>query len=184
MKPKHDIITYQFAAFFLILALVLAGCQKPAQTPKESPQPTPQVQPTPTLDTDADRVRRNEMLNVSFTYDIFVNGERLKQNKYEVDGLELPNAKGEYRVLVPLRATGETLGYRVNWQPRKRRVSWNNADVPAPITLVGGWSYLPANRFEKWLQRFDNLATVKPARFDDVTGYIHIETHAIKGSVR
>lgn len=188
MKHKHDFITYRYAAFFVILALVLAGCKTQPSgelviTPEPVESPTPQ--PTPRLDADADDVKRRDMIDVGFHYRIFVNGTPLTlKNGYEVDALEIPNARGVVRVFVPLRAVGETLGYRVDWQPRKRRVTWNNVAVQTTITLIDGWSYLPAQRFENHLRRTDNLATVKPARFDFVTGYVHIETREIKRNIR
>lgn len=179
MKHKHDIITYQFAVFcatlVFFLALVLAGFQKPAQTPKESPQPTPR------LDPDADNVTRQQTESINFDYRVMLNAEPLNYKGVPVAAVEFVNVNGKADVWYPLRATGEGLGYRVTWQPRKRRVAWNQSVVPAPIMILNGRSYLSSTRYRDWLQRFDNVATVRQFRFADLTGYVEIEAKRVPG---
>lgn len=176
------------ASAFVAAMFVLSGCKREVAKPvanntvnnAASSTPTPQATP-PQLDSDADRVRRASRDDVTFLYAIFLNGERLKlSNKYEVDAVEAPDDLNAIRVLVPLRVIGERLGYKVNWNYRKRRVNWNGNIVPAPVTLIGGLSYFSPPRMEKYLQRFDKSASVEVLRFDRTAGYIQIEAKNAK----
>ena len=168
-RPELRLLAY-WLAFIAATALVTGGCSRTPQ-----PQPTP-PQPPPALDRDADRVLRQQTEHINFDYRVMLNGLPLNYKANPVSSFEFLNANGKADVFYPLRATGESLGYNVTWQPRKRRVLWNASTVPAPVLLLNGRSYLSSTRFRDWLQRFDNVATVKQFRFGDLTGYVEINS--------
>lgn len=177
-RPELRLLAF-WLAFGAALTLVSGGCKNAPRNESEPPAPTPTPRP-PRLDPDADNVTRQQTENINFDYRVMLNAEPLNYKGVPVNAVEFVNSNGKADVWYPLRATGEGLGYHVAWQPRKRRVAWNQSVVPAPIMILNGRSYLSSTRFRDWLQRFDNVATVRQFRFGDLTGYVEIESKRVR----
>ena len=152
-----------------------------ASTPSSNgsnPQPTPpnaNNSPTPydyseMLDPSnptgrMDPVKRRDSIDVLGSYRIMLEGEPLNLKTksgvlLQVDAYrwkylsQTPGAKVDPKhVFYPLRAIGEKLGKKVDWNPKYRRVYWNKEQVPQTITLANGLSYVNENV----IRQFGNL---------------------------
>ena len=60
------------------------------------------------------------------------------------------------RALVPVRAWGERMGFRVDWDAAEQAILYNGAEVPAEVTLIGETAHAPVRD----LARFSGLAVV------------------------
>ena len=60
------------------------------------------------------------------------------------------------RALAPVRAWGERMGFRVDWNAAEQAILYDGAEVPAEVTLIGETAHAPVRD----LARFSGLAVV------------------------